>query len=506
MRGQDHRFYRKAKSGVTEGTVTTKILRPALLVAFSIGLMAAAHAQQIPAPMSAAEIKGTPAGTIMTKEYVEMVGRLAYVWGWPLVNNVNRAAAVASLPGPGRIGGVIPAAPAGYVSMLTDYIDAAEHFVTCPNQDTVYGAGYQHLDTKPVIVQVPDFGGRFFTYQLADARTDSFASIGKQYRTKPGFYLLVGPNWKADVPSGINAVYRSSTDLVAIFPRVFMDDTPKDRAAIQPLINQVMVYPLSEFDGKMKIKDWKSTPAFPSPPSGSGETQWVIPEKFFDELSGVMKSVPPLPGEEALYSMIESVLASAAKNPEIQATLVQTGVAAERDLIKPLFDFRNNGLPVGNGWTSPPNGARWGTDYLSRAATARSNMYDNAPEETRYIYTDFDSQGQRLNGNNRYAVTFAKGRTPPVDGFWSLTLYNKEHLFEPNSLNRFSLGTKSKSLRYNADGSLTLYFQSDSPGKDMESNWVPAPKDDFSLYIRAYWPKAEILDGTWAPPPVQRGS
>jgi hypothetical protein len=117
----------------------------------------------------------------------------------------------------------------------------------------------------------------------------------------------------------------------------------------------------------------------------------------------------------------------------------------------------------------------------------------------------FDSQGARLNGNSHYTVTFAKGQTPPVDGFWSLTLYNKEHLFEPNSLNRFSLGTKSKSLRYNADGSLTLYFQSDSPGKDMESNWVPAPKDDFSLYIRAYWPKAEILDGTWAPPSVQRG-
>jgi hypothetical protein len=411
--------------------MTSQILRPTLLLASLIGFTAAAPAQQIPVPMSAAEIKGTPDGTMMTKAYVEMVGRLAYIWGWPLVNNVNRAMAVAGLPGPGRIGGVIPAAPPGYVSMLTDYIDAAEHFVTCPNQDTVYGAGYQHLDTKPVIVQVPDFGGRFFTYQLADARTDSFASIGKQYGTKPGFYLLVGPNWKGDVPAGINAVFRSPTDLVAVFPRVFMDDTAEDRAAIQPLINQVMVYPLSEFDGKMKTKDWKSTPAFPAPPSGNGETQWVVPEKFFDELPSVMKSVPPLPGEEALYSMIESVLRSAEKSQEIKATLVQTAVAAERELIKPLFDFSNNGRPVGNGWTSPPNGARWGTDYLSRAATARSNMYDNAPEETRYIYTDFDSQGARLNGNNRYAVTFAKDQTPPVDGFWSLTLYNKSICSSP---------------------------------------------------------------------------
>jgi hypothetical protein len=171
-----------------------------------------------------------------------------------------------------------------------------------------------------------------------------------------------------------------------------------------------------------------------------------------------------------------------------------------------LFDFHNNGKPIGNGWTSPPNGARWGTDYLSRAASAKSNMYDNAPEETRYIYTDFDSNGSRLNGGNRYTVTFAKGGLPSVNGFWSLTLYNEAHLFEPNPLNRYSLGTKSKYLKYNDDGSLTLYYQHDSPGAVNESNWVPAPKDEFSLYIRAYWPKAEILEGRWTPPPVVRVS
>src|SRR6266852_5877995 len=118
----------------------------------SVSLITKMQAQQVPAPKTAAEVKSTPTGTIMTKEYVGMVGRFAYVWGWPLVNNLNRALAVEKLPEPGRIGGVIPAGPPGYVSMLTDYIDAAEHFVTCPNQDTVYGAGYQRLDTKPVVV------------------------------------------------------------------------------------------------------------------------------------------------------------------------------------------------------------------------------------------------------------------------------------------------------------------------------------------------------------------
>ena len=465
----------------------------------------AAQAQQIPQPTSAAEVPGTPPGTVMTREYVEMVGRLAYVWGWPLVNQINRRAAFAQVPEPGRLGDVLPVAPIGEVGMLTDYIKPEQTFVTCPNQDTVYGAGFQKLDTMPVVVQVPDFGDRFFTYQIVDHRTDSFASIGKQYGTKPGFYLLVGPNWKGDVPAGINATFRCSTDLCAIFPRVFQDDTLEDKAAIQPVLNQVMVYPLSEFDGKMKTKDWKSAPAFSAPGGGGkGETKWVIPEKFFDQLPEALKAVPPLPGEESLYGMIQSVLDAAAKDPDIKETLVRTAIAAEKDLISPLFNFHNNGRPVGNGWTSPPNGALWGTDYLSRTATAKSNMYDNAPNETRYIYTDFDSTGQRLNGSNRYTVTFPKGQLPPVNGFWSLTLYNKEHLFEPNALNRYSLGTKSNSLKFNPDGSLTLYYQHQSPGQEKESNWVPAPEDEFSLYIRAYWPKAEILEGRWTPPPVER--
>jgi hypothetical protein len=257
----------------------------------------------------------------------------------------------------------------------------------------------------------------------------------------------------------------------------------------------------------MKTKDWKKAPAFPTPPGqGTGETKWVVPEKFFDELPIVMKMVPPLPGEEALYRMMQSLLDAAAADAQLKATLAQLAAKAEQELIAPLFDFHNNGRPVGNGWTSPPNGARWGTDYLSRAATAKSNMYDNAPEETRYIYTDFDSEGKRLNGSSRYTVTFPKGGLPPVNGFWSLTLYNKEHLFEPNALNRFSLGTKSKSLKYNDDGSLTLYFQNASPGLDKEANWVPAPQDDFSLYIRAYWPKPEILEEKWTPPSVRRVS
>ncbi|WP_426270109.1 DUF1254 domain-containing protein [Dyella kyungheensis] len=463
------------------------------------------EAAQVPAATSAQELKGTPPGTVMTKGYVQAVGRMAYIWGWPLVNNYNRSQAVAKVPRPGLNGGILPVSPPGAISMLTDYIKPDQNFITCPNQDTVYGAGYQHVDTQPVVVQVPDFGERFYVYQIADARTDSFCAIGKQYKSKPGFYLIVGPNWKGDVPKGITEVCRSTTDLVTVLPRAFMDDTAEDKAAIQKVLSQIVVYPLDKFDGKMKTMDWHKLPIYPVPASmGGGEIHWVEPEKFFDELPVVMKQIPPQPGEESLYAMIESVLDAAGKDASIKQTLVQTAVDADREIVDPLFEFRNNGRPIGNGWTSPSNGARWGVDYLSRTATAKSNMYDNAPQETRYIYTDFDAKGTRLSGagGNAYTITFPKGQTPPVSGFWSLTMYNKHHFFEPNALSRFSVGTKNKNLKTNADGSLTIYVQHESPGKDRESNWLPAPSDAFSLYIRAYWPEAPIIDGTWAPPPV----
>jgi len=457
-------------------------------------------AQQVPIPTTAAEVPGPASGTAMTTAYVQMVGRMAYLWGWPLVNSVNRAAAFSKAPEPGLLGGVVPVA-FGRNAMLTNYIRPDQTFVTCTNQDVVYGAGYMALDKEPIVFQVPDFGDRFWVYAHYDARTDEFSEIGKQYSTKPGFYLMVGPYWKGEKPAGITAVVRSSTNLAFVAPRVFMDDTPEDRKAIQPLLSQIIYYPLSEFDGKMKTRDWSKLPHFPAPPSnGKGETKWVNPQTFFDELPAVMKQVPPLPGEEALYKWIGSVLDAAAKDPKIKQTLTDTAVAAEREMIDPFFLWSNNGRAAGNGWNSAVNGAEWGTDYPNRTGTAKSNMYDNRPEEPKYIYTDDDSQGKQLNGQNTYAITFAK--VPPVQGFWSLTLYNSVHMFNPNALKRSSLGTKNKNLKYNADGSLTLYAGAKSPGADKESNWLPAPNSTFSLYIRAYWADKAILDTSWQPPTI----
>jgi hypothetical protein len=132
----------------------------------------------------------------------------------------------------------------------------------------------------------------------------------------------------------------------------------------------------------------------------------------------------------------------------------------------------------------------------------KADPYDNKRNETMYFYTDNDSQLQQLVGKSSYAVTFPNGQLPPVKGFWSLTMYNPEHVFYPNAMERFGLGTKNKSLKYNPDGSLTIYLGNASPGKDKESNWLPAPAGNFSIWLRAYWPDDAILDGTWTPPAV----
>jgi hypothetical protein len=203
-------------------------LKSLALIALACALATTARAQQVPLPTTPGQVSAPPPGTAMTKAYVQTVGRVAYVWGWPLVNMTNRIAAIAKVPEPGLLGGVLPVAY-NRLAMLTGYIAPDQRFVTCPNQDVVYATGFFDLSKGPIVFQVPDFGDRFWVYALYDGRTDEFSKIGKQYATKPGFYLMVGPNWTGNPPAGITAVVRSSTTGVLVAPRVFLEDTPEDR-------------------------------------------------------------------------------------------------------------------------------------------------------------------------------------------------------------------------------------------------------------------------------------
>jgi hypothetical protein len=482
------------------------LLKCAVLVPL-LAIVSIAEAQQVPTSTNFAELSKPTTQANPHPEYIRALARQAYLWGWPMVNMINRHNSTTQATEPGLFGGILPAAPEGQVGMLHDYIVPEETFVTCPNQDVVYGLGFFDLDKEPVIAQVPDFGDRFWVYALYDQRTDQFGELGKPYGTKPGFYLLVGPKWNGKVPDSIAGVVRASTSLANAIPRIFQDDTAEDKAAIQSVIDKVVFYPLSQFDGKMKTIDWSEAPKLPPPASSSGgaeggETKWVVPEKFFNQFGQVLDTVAPLPGEEAQYAQYRWLLDLAAKNPEIKKTITDEAVATEKEVIAPFFRWEHNGKPAGNGWNRSVNNAQWGVDYFDRTGTAKSNMFDNRPNETQYFYTDYDGTGAQLDGSKTYSITFPLGQEPPVNGFWSLTMYNDKHLFHPNDLKRYSLGTKNKNLKRNANGSLTLYAGAKSPGADKESNWLPAPDGAFSLYIRAYWGKEPILDGSWQPPKI----
>ncbi len=355
--------------------------------------------------------------------------------------------------------------------MLNDYIEPAEPFIACPNQDVAYGLGFFSLDEQPVVVQFPDFGDRFYVYAFCDARTDQFGHLGSLYGSKPGHYLLVGPNWSGDVPEGIVDVFRSPTDLANAIPRIFMDDTNEDRAALQPLVNQVLVYPLDEYTGQMRMKDWANVPSFEAGDSaGGGETKWVRPETFFEQLGEVLATVSPLPGEEAIYAQFSALRAAGERDPQIRELIEAAFLAADESFVQRAMKWEYNGKDAGNGWNRSVNNSQRGIDFQNRAATSRSNMFENLPNETLYFYTDYDSRRTRLTGVESYEVTFAAGQLPPVDGFWSLTMYDDDHFFYPNELGRYSLGTKKKSLKYSEDGSLTIYVGHVSPGPVLESN------------------------------------
>jgi hypothetical protein len=201
-------------------------------------------------------------------------------------------------------------------------------------------------------VQVPDFGDRFWVYSAYDTRTDEFSQLGKMYGNKPGFYLLVGPNWTGETPKGITKVFRATTNSGSVNARIFMDDTPEDKQAVQSVLRQIMAYPLAEFDGTMKSTDWSKLPVAPAAATGDEEIKWVVPEKFFDELPAVLKDAPAMPGEEARYAQVLAVVEAANADPKIKAAMTKAAVEADAELIKPVSiseisacNFRTIGAP-----------------------------------------------------------------------------------------------------------------------------------------------------------------
>jgi hypothetical protein len=390
--------------------------------------------------------------------------------------------------------------------MLTDVIRPGAAAIPCANQDVIYGFGLFDLKDEGVVIQVPDFGERFWLYQLGDQRTDSFAQVGCMHNTEPGFYLIVGPNWDKPIPEGIKKenVLRSPTRHAYCLPRVHFENSEDDRQAALPAVNQIVAYPLSEFDGDMRSCDW-SKPRWV--PSRYGKPRSVAPDKFYEALSEVLEDVPPLPGEEELYARLGRMLAQASEDPQLSAELKEIAVETERDVVGSLFEFRNIGVELPGHWTTILHGGRFGTNYIERLAAAKSNIFVNLRKETVYLYQDFDADGELLHGSNSYELTFPADKLPPAEAFWSLTVYDEKHLLPNGVGGRVSIGSRDKDLVRGADGSLTILIgkpQVQEGDTEEKVNRLCPPPGKFSIYLRIYQPTQEALDGTWLPPGVKK--
>jgi len=332
---------------------------------------------------------------------------------------------------------------------------------------------------------------------------------------KAANYLITGPGWTGSVPDGMTQI-KAATRYMVILGRTYADGTGKDYEAVNALQAQYKVAPLS---GYGKPFTYRAPPVDPEPGfSMTDKPQAVIlgmsTAAYFKMMAKLMGgAAPPAPEDAPMLARMAKIglvpgqeFDMAKLDPATQAALKNVGATA-------LQQIEANKKSLGgmvNGWVVTKDLGVYGTDYMKRAVVAAYGWPANLQQDAVYPYTDVDSAGRKLSGAHKYNVTFAKGETPPVDAFWSITMYEIDRgwWFVPNALNKFTVSPRNN-LKADSDGSLTLHFQHESPGKDKEANWLPAPKGDFVLMLRMYWPKEtspSILNCTWKPPLVERAS
>jgi hypothetical protein len=383
--------------------------------------------------------------------------------------------------------------------------------VVSPNADTLYSQAWIDVSKEPVILTVPDMGDRYYLFPLLDAWTNVFFSPGTRTTGNgKGSFAIIGPNWEGTLPSGIKEV-KAPTNTIWLIGRI-QTNGPSDYAAVNKLQDDFKLTPLSAWNTNY------TPPTDVSVTSGVDAktppiVQLLLLEgvPFFKRFAELLKTTP-IPAEDAEYvkqfskfGLIPGQDFDPSKLTSAQIETINESVRKTQILIKKEWDDHPFAVNE-NGWGVILKGVgNYGTNYKLRAAVAYGGLGANLPQDAVYPVTNLDSAGLPLNGNFRYVVHFDKGELPPVNAFWSITMYNNEHFFVPNSINRYAIGSHDQ-LKFNADGSLDIYIQEASPGSEREANWLPAPKESYNLIFRLYYPKKEVLDGTWKPPFVKKVS
>lgn len=398
------------------------------------------------------------------------------------------------------------AAPYNQMMISTQYPSADFKDVVRPNADTFYNTAWLDLKEEPLVLSLPESNDRYYLYPMLSAWTNVFASPGKRTTgTKAGVYLITGPGFTGEVPPSMKEI-KSPTNLVWMLGRVQVNSAEDGKNVVVPFENKVVLTPLSQYGKPGNYKGKRSRNVSKLSPNEQVEKMSTV--EYFNYVNQLLVNNPPPSADKEVLEK----LAKMGIKPGAKFTLDQFDKESQSEMsnipgqvIAEMKKAAANGLakPV-NGWSMAyKNFGNYGTDYKLRAAVAYGGLGANLPEDAIYPSCNQDADGQPLSGANKYVLHFSKEEIPQVMAFWSLTMYDKEGFFVKNKLNRYTVGDRSN-MKINADGSLDIFLQNDSPGKNMEANWLPAPKENFNLMLRLYWPKPNMIDGSWTPPAVRK--
>jgi hypothetical protein len=406
-------------------------------------------------------------------------------------------------------------APFNHIKNLPRVFTYKDTAIISPNSDTPYSFAWLDLRSEPVVISVPAVPkDRYYVVQLVDSHTYNYGYIGSRATgNEPGKYMVVGPDWKGEKPAGIDKVFQSLTpfSLAGFRTQLFnAEDMPN-------VIKVQDGYQVETLSAYLKQPAPTAAPKIDFLPA----TTSGIKDNFWNYLDAALELIPQTDEDKDTRAKLASIGIGPGKtfnfkdlSSEHKAALIEGTKGGGAQVSK----FLAEGTKQVNNWNL---GAFWGDqkfysgDWLKRAAGAKAGIYANDAIEATYPYTRVDGKGETLDcSKNNYTITFPAGQYPPVNAFWSITMYDgKSQLLIKNPINRYLINSPMlPEIKKNADGSLTIYIQKDSPGKDKEANWLPAPNDTVYLAMRLYWPRTEnpsvlpVGNGTWAPPGIVKAN
>ena len=428
----------------------------------------------------------------------------AYVFGYPLVTMEMTSRVMTNVVKPEG-----SRAPMGTLIRLRAYPDASFRDVTAPNADTLYTTAFLDVGDEPWVVSVPDMKDRYFLLPFLNGWTEVFQVPGSR-TTGSGAktYLVTGPGWSGKVPDGMVQI-KSSTSIVWMLGRIYCSGTPEDYAAVHALQDQFKLFPLSALGKDYAPPAGKIDPAIDMKTSVRDQVNALSAADYFTLLAELMKRNPPAAKDAPALERFKQVDLVPRQNFDAKAMDTRWAKRLPQlsyDRIMLHFKHSDGDIQDINGWGYTTKTGTYGTDYLQRALITAIGLGANRPQDAVYPTSLKDKDGAEYSGANKYELRFAPGQLPPVKGFWSLTMYDAGMFFVANPIDRYSMSMRTDP-KLEADGSLVIYVQNESPGADKQANWLPAPKDRFNLMLRLYWPDENdpsILNGSWVIPAVTK--